>query len=108
MKRLAYSPEALADLRDIALYIAEDNPDRAMSFVAELERKAALAAMRLTEGSAASIAGKRGPSATLRSPPLWGRWVATQRGVLTPHSPAARTPRCSASPPAAAGRCRRG
>ena len=48
MKRLGYSPEALADLRDIALYIAEENPDRALSFVAELERKAAQAALRPT------------------------------------------------------------
>ncbi|WP_203561060.1 type II toxin-antitoxin system RelE/ParE family toxin [Jiella pacifica] len=48
MKRLGYSPEALADRRDIALYIAEENPDRAMSFVAELERKAAQAALRPT------------------------------------------------------------
>ncbi|TFF22923.1 type II toxin-antitoxin system RelE/ParE family toxin [Jiella endophytica] len=46
MKRLAYSPQALADLRDIAIYIAEDDPDRAISFVAELERKAVLAAVR--------------------------------------------------------------
>ncbi|WP_075223121.1 type II toxin-antitoxin system RelE/ParE family toxin [Acuticoccus yangtzensis] len=46
MKRLGYAPTALADLRDIALYIAEDDPDRALSFVAELERTAALAAER--------------------------------------------------------------
>ena len=48
MKRLGYAPEALADLRDIAFYIAEDDPDRALSFVAELERKAADAATRPT------------------------------------------------------------
>ena len=46
MKRLGYSPAALDDLRDIASYIAEDNPDRATSFVDELEQKAALAAKR--------------------------------------------------------------
>ncbi|MER0237377.1 type II toxin-antitoxin system RelE/ParE family toxin [Fulvimarina sp. MAC8] len=46
MKPLRYSPEALSDLREIALYIADDSPDRAMSFVAELQDKAALAAAR--------------------------------------------------------------
>lgn len=46
MKRLDYSPAARADLRDIAAYIAEDNPDRALGFVAELEAKAGQAADR--------------------------------------------------------------
>ena len=46
MKRLGYSPEARADLRAIALYIAEDNPSRAVSFVAELKEKASYAAAR--------------------------------------------------------------
>lgn len=46
MKQLGFAPEALRDLRDIAGYIAEDNPDRAMTFVAELEAKAAEAAAR--------------------------------------------------------------
>ncbi|MEX6505521.1 type II toxin-antitoxin system RelE/ParE family toxin [Jiella sp. M17.18] len=46
MKRLVYAPEALADLREIALFIAADNPKRAVSFVAELEKKAAIAARR--------------------------------------------------------------
>lgn len=41
MKRLVYLPEALADLKAITLYIAEDNPDRATSFVNELRDKAA-------------------------------------------------------------------
>ena len=44
MKRLGFTPAARADLLEIALYIAEDNPERAMSFVAELEAKAAVAA----------------------------------------------------------------
>jgi toxin ParE1/3/4 len=39
--RLTYLPAALADLREIAFYIAEDNPDRAVSFVDALKRKAA-------------------------------------------------------------------
>lgn len=46
MKRLGFAPEALNDLRDIVLFIAEDDPDRALSFVAELERVAADAAAR--------------------------------------------------------------
>ncbi|MFZ4411283.1 MAG: type II toxin-antitoxin system RelE/ParE family toxin [Paracraurococcus sp.] len=46
MKRLVFSPAARADLVAIALYIAEDNPDRAFSFVAELEAKAHQAAER--------------------------------------------------------------
>lgn len=40
MKRLVFSPAARADLLASALYIAEDSPDRAESFVAELEAKA--------------------------------------------------------------------
>lgn len=31
-----YTPAARTDLRGIALYIARDNPDRAISFVAEI------------------------------------------------------------------------
>lgn len=31
-----YTPAARADLRGLALYIARDNPDRAISFVAEI------------------------------------------------------------------------
>jgi len=34
-----FSPAAQADLLDIALYIAQDNPTRALSFVDELEAK---------------------------------------------------------------------
>lgn len=41
MMGLTYLPAALADLREIALYIAEDNPDRAVSFVNALRIKAA-------------------------------------------------------------------
>lgn len=46
MKRLVFAPAARADLVAIALYIAEDNPDRAASFVTELEVKAHQAAER--------------------------------------------------------------
>ena len=46
MKRLTFSPAARADLLAIARHIAEDNPDRALSFVAELEAKAAQATER--------------------------------------------------------------
>lgn len=46
MKRLGFAPEAVADLREIALYIAAEDPDRALTFVAELEQKATEAASR--------------------------------------------------------------
>lgn len=46
MKRLSYRPAALDDLRSIALYITEDNPSRAASFIEELRAKAAQAAER--------------------------------------------------------------
>ena len=36
-RRLLLSPRAAADLEEIAVYIARDNPARAGSFVAELE-----------------------------------------------------------------------
>lgn len=39
--KVVFSPAAEADLMDIALYIAEDNPTRALSFVAELEATSA-------------------------------------------------------------------
>jgi len=38
-RRLLLSPRAAADLEEIADDIARDNPDRAASFVAELEAK---------------------------------------------------------------------
>ncbi|MFN3943404.1 MAG: type II toxin-antitoxin system RelE/ParE family toxin [Allosphingosinicella sp.] len=41
MKRLEFAPEAEADLIDIATYIAADNPERALSFVDELEASCA-------------------------------------------------------------------
>ena len=41
MKRLEFAPEAEADLLDIAAYIAADNPERALSFVEELEASCA-------------------------------------------------------------------
>jgi toxin ParE1/3/4 len=40
MKRLVFTPAAREDLMTIGLFIAEDNPERAESFVAELETKA--------------------------------------------------------------------
>ena len=39
MKRLVFSPAARDDLVSIGLYIAEDDPIRAQSFVAELQEK---------------------------------------------------------------------
>lgn len=42
MKRLVFAPAARNDLLAIGLFIAEDNPQRADSFVAELEAKAVL------------------------------------------------------------------
>ncbi len=38
-RRLFLSPRAAADLEDIAEYIARDNPERAATFIAELEAK---------------------------------------------------------------------
>jgi len=46
MKLLTFSPAACADLLAIARYNAEDNPERALSFVAELEARAAQAGER--------------------------------------------------------------
>ena len=40
MKPIVFSPAASADLKAIGLYIADDNPDRAVTFVAELEMRA--------------------------------------------------------------------
>jgi toxin ParE1/3/4 len=40
MRRLTYTPLAEADLLEIALYIADDSPERAESFVAELQARA--------------------------------------------------------------------
>jgi toxin ParE1/3/4 len=42
--RLLLSPRAVADLEEIAEYIARDNPLRAASFIAELEAKCRSAA----------------------------------------------------------------
>lgn len=41
MRRLVFSPEARTDLLDIAAYIANDDPVRALSFVDELEAASA-------------------------------------------------------------------
>jgi toxin ParE1/3/4 len=48
MKPVAFSPAARADLASIALYIADDDPDRAESFVAELVERAKAIAERPT------------------------------------------------------------
>jgi toxin ParE1/3/4 len=40
MKRIVFTPAAREDLMAIGLYIAVDSPERAESFVAELEAKA--------------------------------------------------------------------
>jgi toxin ParE1/3/4 len=41
LRRLSFSPEAVADLADIGAYIAKDDPKRARSFVDELEARCA-------------------------------------------------------------------
>ncbi len=46
MKRLSFAPEARADLIAIGLFIAQDNPERAESFISELEAKAVQVAER--------------------------------------------------------------
>ena len=46
MKRLAFAPAARDDLLTIGAYIADDNPARAESFVAELEATARQTAER--------------------------------------------------------------
>jgi toxin ParE1/3/4 len=46
VKLLEISPAARADLAEIAGYIAADNPERALSFIAELEARAMQAAER--------------------------------------------------------------
>jgi toxin ParE1/3/4 len=46
VKPLAFAPEARSDLIEIARYIAEDNPERAITFVDELEAKARQTAER--------------------------------------------------------------
>jgi toxin ParE1/3/4 len=42
LKQLEFSPAAEADLLDIAAYIAAENPERALSFVDELEASCAV------------------------------------------------------------------
>ena len=37
--KLQASPRAARDLQEIALYIAQDNPQRAMSFIGELRER---------------------------------------------------------------------
>lgn len=44
MKKLRYLPKAKDDLTSIALYIAADNPQRAFSFVDEIEQRCRLIA----------------------------------------------------------------
>ena len=47
MNSLVYLPAAVADLKAITLFIADDNPDRAIRFVDELQSIAAETARRL-------------------------------------------------------------
>lgn len=46
MKALGYAPNAIVDLEEIIDHIALDDPARALTFVAELEAKAAQTAER--------------------------------------------------------------
>ena len=46
MKRLVFAPLARDDLMSIGLYIADENPERAETFIAELEAKARQATER--------------------------------------------------------------
>ena len=46
MKRPVFAPAARDDLVAIGLYIAEDNSDRAETFIAELQAKARVVAER--------------------------------------------------------------
>jgi plasmid stabilization system protein ParE len=39
MFTVKYVPKAIEDLRAIAAYIAQDNPDRALSFISEIEER---------------------------------------------------------------------
>jgi toxin ParE1/3/4 len=39
MFKVKYMPEAIDDLRGIAAYIAQDNPDRALTFISEIEQR---------------------------------------------------------------------
>lgn len=43
--RLLLSPRAVRDLKDIAAYIARDNPARALTFIGELQSKCRAAAL---------------------------------------------------------------
>ena len=49
MTRLVYTPQSKKDLNDIGLYIARDNPRRAMSFVRDLREQC----RKITEASKA-------------------------------------------------------
>ena len=46
MRKLTFAPAAKADLQAIGLFIAADNPDRALRFLVELETTAQLATDR--------------------------------------------------------------
>jgi len=41
-RELVYAPQAVADLEEIYGFIAEDSPDRAAAFVAEIRRRCGL------------------------------------------------------------------
>jgi toxin ParE1/3/4 len=52
--KVSFSPAAQGDLLDIAVYIAQDNPARAATFVEELEAKCMLLGAASGIGTAAS------------------------------------------------------
>ena len=67
MTRLVYTPQSKKDLSDIGLYIARDNPRRAMSFVRELReqcRKITQAPKAYRYGQSSAKACAHAPMAT--------------------------------------------
>lgn len=75
--RLVFAPAAKADLREIASYIAEDDPDRARSFVAELSKACVILGENPLVGTARPEIGEG-----LRSKPH-GRYVIHYRVLDT-------------------------
>ena len=72
------SPAAQADLMDIAVFIAQDNPKRALSFVDELEDRWALLATAPGIGTAPHGPNWARASACCRTGATWsstGRWA---------------------------------
>jgi len=75
MTQVSFTADAYADLRAIALHIAEDNPVRALSYVAEIEERC----KRISEFPNA------GPSR-----PEWGDGVRIAVQLLPDHLSGAR------------------